>query len=137
LYSVLDLAFDPSSKRLVTALSDGTVRLWELSSGREIINLRAHLGDPIAIGDPQGVLSTTCKPVLCVAFSPDRNRLAAAGCERVVRMGNGKAGEAMNAIQWDVPCIAALTFSADGREIAAGGGTTKSGEVSIWRLARE
>jgi len=137
LYSIADVAFDPTSTRLATAVSDGTVRLWELSSGRTIMTLPAHRGEPIDISDPTGWIAVPDKVVRCVAFSPDGSRLAAAGYERVVRIWNAETGEETDAFRFDVPWIGDLAFSPDGRQLAAGGGTTQSGVVVIWQLVSE
>jgi WD40 repeat protein len=41
---VSQILFDPSSKRAITASWDGTARIWDLSSGREIVRLAETKG---------------------------------------------------------------------------------------------
>src|SRR5439155_1087345 len=57
--SVVSVAFSPDGKTLASASHDGTLRLWEVATGKE----RAALGE-----------YTGC--VGCVAFSPDGKTLA-------------------------------------------------------------
>ena len=65
--SALDaIAFSPAGKRIASGGRDGIVRLWDASSGREMLRLRDHGG-----------------PVNAVAFSPDGCRLVAAGAKGV------------------------------------------------------
>ena len=63
------VAFDAGGSRLATGSQNGTVRLWDASSGAELIVLHGHDG-----------------PVSSVAFSPDGSRLTSVGYDGVVRV---------------------------------------------------
>jgi WD40 repeat protein len=56
--SVLSAAFSSDGKRVVTASSDKTARIWDADSGQEIAQLKGHTG-----------------PVLSASFSPDGKRV--------------------------------------------------------------
>lgn len=64
---VVSLAFDPSGRRLAASVSDKSIVLWDLSTGRELVVLRGHQ-----------------HRVQCVEFSPDGQYLASAS-EGVVK----------------------------------------------------
>jgi WD40 repeat protein len=58
------LAFSPDGKTLASASEDGTLRLWEIATGKERRCFVGHRGD-----------------VWCLAFAPDGRRLASGGGE--------------------------------------------------------
>ncbi len=61
------LALSPDSKKAITGCRDGTVTLWDLSSGRSIKELKNPIGS--------AWLTSTTR-VESIAFSPDGNQLA-------------------------------------------------------------
>src|SRR5205823_6078310 len=60
----------PDGKTLVSGSNDGTVKLWDLSSGQERCSLVAHQG----------------KEVASVAVAPDGKSLATGGADGTVRL---------------------------------------------------
>ena len=71
------MAFSPDGKRLATGSENNLVKLWDLTSGQEVLTLRGH-----------------SNLVTSVAFSPDGKRLATASFDNTAKIWEG-------GIAWD------------------------------------
>lgn len=134
-YSVAALTFDPQNKKLATAVSDGAVQIWDLEKGVVTQTLKGHTGKSghAGVDKTTGRIRGRSSAVLRVVYSPDGNRIAAAGYDRTVRVWDVATGNEVRSFRFDTPAISALAFSPDGKQLAAGGGASKAGEVLIWR----
>src|ERR1019366_2365131 len=136
--TVMSAAFSPDGTRLATASWDGTLKIWNVAAGKELLTLRGH-----------------SMPVTSVAFSPDGTRLASAGTDRTVRLWNAVTGEEIriyrghtnNAYRaWHDQLVGgkegfqgsfqnavySVAFSPDGTRLASG---SVDGTVKIWDAA--
>jgi WD40 repeat protein len=66
---IISVAFSPDGRRLAAAGADRIVRLWDVTTGHEVLSLRGHLDQ-----------------VGRVLFSPDGQRLATASSDGTVRV---------------------------------------------------
>ncbi len=107
------LAFTPDGKQLVSGGFDGTVRVWDLATGKQVRLIQVEGGT-----------------VYCVSISPDGRSLATAGKDGLrlwdLTTGKNQPRDEMNRHN----CVA-VTFSPDGKLLASG----DSSSVTLWEAA--
>ena len=117
-YAIAGIAFSPESQTIALAVSDGTVRLWDVTTKKVVSELKGHK-----------------KGVRRVAFRPDGSVFATAGSDRTVRLWNVKSGQQEELFKVTSTKINALIFSPDGKLLVAGGGNfLRTSEVRMWSL---
>ena len=73
---VTSVAFSPDGKRIASASSDGTLKVWDATTGEETLKPKGHKGW-----------------VLSVAFSPDGKRIACGSDDRTVKLWDATTGQ--------------------------------------------
>jgi WD40 repeat protein len=147
--NVLDIAFMPDGRRLVTVGLDETPDVWDTATGERLLSLAGHFwwwnvvstavstdGTRIATHGPEGKImiwdSQTGEPLLAqptteygsldVAFSPDGSRAASADSDGAVRVWDLNAAEGerlLLALSGHGSYVQSVAFSPDGDLIAS------------------
>jgi WD40 repeat protein len=151
----MSVAFHPDGKRLATACNDGTVRVWDVTTGKEIVRPPLRHGTAVASvafsPDGQSLASasldrtvkvwdtTTWKHrlvlpdptggVWSVAFSPDSKRLAWGSYDGTVKIWDD-ASEKPHTLRGHTGWVLSVAFSPDGKQIAS---ASSDGTVKIWK----
>src|SRR5262249_9445158 len=118
---VHSVAFSPDGRRIASASTDETVRLWARETGREVRKLTGHTGK-----------------VWSVAYSPDGRRLASASEDSSIRVWDPLTGASVQTRLGHKAEVRCVTFSTDGRRLASGGGgfdksdLPVTGDIKIW-----
>jgi RNA polymerase sigma factor (sigma-70 family) len=152
------IAFAPDNKSLASAWDDGTVRIWEIPTGKELLKLDVEAlglafspdgkklaiigGRELGLWDPgtgEEIQKFEGEHGTLVAFSRDGKMLASTekGRGEKVKLWDPATGSLLwQSEQFDPQgFVSDLTFSHDGKMLAAGGfGDTA---VRIWDLAND
>jgi serine/threonine protein kinase/WD40 repeat protein len=152
--SVLSGFLSPDRLTLTTASSDQSIRRWDAQSGlllssitfsqivqsvtyneRGGIAVALHDGS-IQVRDPVSLeVSKTWHAskthLYSIRFSPDGQRLATAGIDKIARVWDASTGELIQSFGDADEGLTRIGFSSDGRLVAAGG---HSGALHIWNV---
>jgi WD40 repeat protein len=113
------VAFSPDGRRIATASSDRTVKVWDTGTGQEVLTLTGH-----------------GNPVYGVAFSPDGQRIATASWDNTARVWDARTGKQLLSLAGHIGSrtgrpvwVQSVAFSPDGLRLATAG---HDGTAKVW-----
>lgn len=117
--SVLSADYSPDGKQLATIGDDGTVIVWNATTGKELLRMPGT-------SEPNDFVSTKR-----VAYSPDGELLVA--CDRnLVKLYDPASGKLIKALNGHQEYLTAIAISADGKHLASG---SLDGSAVIWDVS--
>ncbi|PYI85692.1 MAG: hypothetical protein DME26_10415 [Verrucomicrobia bacterium] len=105
------VVFSPDGKRLATASDDQTVKVWNVTNGRETLTLQGHTSE-----------------VRSVVFSLDGKRLASASDDQTVKVWDATSGREILTLKGAAPATS-VAYSPDGQWLAS---AWWDGTVKVW-----
>jgi WD40 repeat protein len=104
-------AFSPDGRKVVSAGADRTLKVWDVETGKTLLDLAAET------------------PVTAVLFSPDGKLIASAGGDKLVRLWDAASGKPLHSLAGHQATVTSLDFSADGKRLASG---SVDRSVRVW-----
>lgn len=101
---VMAVAFSHDGEKLVSGSADGTVKEWEVATGKMIQSIDAHDGW-----------------VRTVAYNHNSTQIASGGDDGKINIWNRSSGKLQNTIIAHSKWLETLSFSPDGKYIVSGG----------------
>ena len=155
---IAGLAFSPDGRRFASTSLDGTVRIWSLSPGEELVTVFSPIagygnrvvyspngeelgtngGDGTATiwnaetGEPRLTVHGHDQEVLNIAFSSDGKRFATGSLDPDAIVWDAASGKKLFTLSGHEVGVRDITFSPDGKLIATGGFDTTA---RIWDAA--
>lgn len=151
------LAFSPDGSILASGSYDPVVRLWRVSDGVLLTELKGHTAWVRALAfSPNGkllatasddnsvrlwtvlggnldyVLNNGMQGVRTLAFSPDGTILATGGFDNIIRFWQVSDGSLLRELKGSTGWIRSLAFSPDGKWLASG---AFDHDVRLWRVS--
>jgi WD40 repeat protein len=109
---VTGVAFSPDGKTLLTASWDGTARLWEVTTGKEIRQFLGHTGT-----------------VFGAAFSPDGKYVITSGADRTARLWDVQSSLELRRFAGHTDDVRDVVFSPDGKTVLT---SSQDGTARLW-----
>jgi eukaryotic-like serine/threonine-protein kinase len=97
-----DMTISPDGRTFATAGDDGSVKIWDLASKKELLVLKGHSSG-----------------VHVVRFSPAGNLVATGGWDRTVRLWETSTGRQLAALTGHSSAVMSLSFSSDGNRLVS------------------
>jgi WD40 repeat protein len=156
------LAFTGDGKTLLTGGEDGTVKLWDVATGKKQATFRGHTAAvtavaitadgmtlvsssddhtvkvwSVATGEERATLRGHEEGIPAVALTPDGNTLASGSKDRSVGLWDVAAGQMRHDLWGHKSPVSAVAFSPDGQVLASGdsGDRIEDGEIKLWEVA--
>jgi WD40 repeat protein len=126
----ISVRFSPDNKTIASASSDGSVAIWSVENGQQLLRFRGHR--QVLHGgrrDGEGFDDE----VYCLAWSP-HGRVIASGSREIVLVWDAQTGaEVMPPLRvGSAQTCLSLCFSSDGKFLV---GSCIEGHIRIWKLA--
>jgi WD40 repeat protein len=108
--------YSRDGRRILTASSDGTARLWNAENGRPLVVFEGHT-----------------EPVASAEFFPGGRRIATLSLDNTVRICNAESGQLVSVLHGSSDRFAGSMFFVNDRHII----TTDQSEITqLWRQRR-
>jgi WD40 repeat protein len=130
---VRSAVFSPDGTKVVTASGDGTARIWDVESGKELHKL--EMFTTFVLGDKEERIGSQ---VLSAVFSPDGKTVVSSSNDNIIRIWDVESGKESQRFEGHSIIVFRADFSSDGSKIISCGhdNTARIWEVSSGKELR-
>lgn len=132
---VYDVAYSPDGTRLATSSVDGTIKIWDVKTGQEVMTI--HEADTARDNTSEAIPDTEANhEVYAVAFSPDGSDLATGSHDGTAAVWNATTGKLLLTLRPTNTAldVASVIFSPDGSQLALFATNLASTAGLIWEV---
>ncbi|RAM49875.1 MAG: hypothetical protein C6Y22_20120 [Hapalosiphonaceae cyanobacterium JJU2] len=154
---VISVAFSPDGKLLALGDTNGEIRLYQVSDGKQVFTYKGHTGWvwSLAFSRDSHLLASSStdyavkvwdvvtgqcfqtlhghnNEVASVAFSPDSDMLASASNDHMIKLWSISTGECFKTFRGHTNWVLSVAFSSDGRTLASG---SDDETIRLWDIS--
>jgi WD40 repeat protein len=115
-HPAISVCFSPDGKRLLAAVTDGALSVWDTETGKEVKRFHAHN-----------------EAAECAAFSPDGKRIVSGGGDGLVCVWDATTGKLLRRYEGHKEKITGVAYFPDGKRIAS---SSNDRTVRVWGAAK-
>ena len=123
--AVWSAVYSQDGKKIATASSDGTVKVWDAATGKELLNVKSLTKGP----RPPGPAFEAWGWFWYATFSPDGKYLATADGDGIAHIWDAVTGEELHALKGHTNEVYHIEFSPDGSRLVT---VSPDGLAIIW-----
>ena len=124
------LTYSPDGALLASASRDGTVRIWDIGNGREVLTYRGHEANKFTDDNNDKVKSNVLR-VPAVAFSRDGTWVASCGAWEI-HVWETKTGKLLHTLKGHKNDVISIAFGKTNNQLASAGDDKK---LILWDVA--
>ena len=117
------IVFSPNSELLLSESGDRTARLWNVSTGKQLLRIELNERGAAVAFSPAGTLfAVATQPLFGLPPKP------------IVGLYDAKTGKLLRAFARRTSVVTSLAFSSDDQTLAIAGGNASGAQIDLWGL---